>query len=121
MNADLDRITRAGRTPHGYTLAIWAAGMFCISRHGLPTVLAVLLFTVGATVTFGVIRLVVVGGVSEATSDHSAAHTIVGSVHVLALPGAVLVSWLLAAIPTPWCWLAGSSAATAAFIILHGG
>ncbi|MHA3021787.1 hypothetical protein ACXPWS_16240 [Mycobacterium sp. BMJ-28] len=124
MNVDLDRITSAGRTPHGYTLAMWAAGMFCISRRGLPGVADVLMFTVGATVAFGVLRLAVVRwGLSRtpAAPEHTAALSSLASVHMLALPGAVLVSWLLAALPAPWCWLATSSGATVAFIVLHGG
>jgi hypothetical protein len=44
-----------------------------------------------------------------------------GSVHVFAVPGAVLVSWALAALPTPWCWLTTASAATVAFILVHRG
>jgi hypothetical protein len=118
--ADLQRITQAARTPHGYTLAIWAAGVFCIGNHGLPGMLAVLLFTVGATAAFGLIRLIAAGCRSGSAPESGAMLPTGGSVHVLALPGAVLVSWLLAPLPAPWCWPASSSAATLAFIVLHG-
>lgn len=121
MSTDLDRITLAGRTPHGYTLAIWAAGMFCISRQGLPSMLSVLLFTLGATAAFGLLRVVVANCRSRTDAKVATTQPTGGSVHVVALPGAVLVSWLLASLPTPWCWLATSSAATVVFIVLHGG
>jgi hypothetical protein len=119
VKPDLDRISRAGLTPHGYTLAVWTAGMCCIKRHGLPTTAAVLLFAVGATAAFGVVRLL-------ATSPARAMHDVEGhagavGAHIIAVPGVVLACWLVAWLPSPWCWPTVSSVATVTFIVLHAG
>jgi hypothetical protein len=52
MTGDLARVVRAARTPHGYTLATWGAGVLCIDKYGLPDLGGVLLFVGGATGAF---------------------------------------------------------------------
>jgi hypothetical protein len=121
VNDELDRITQAGRTPHGYTLAIWAAGMFCITKSGLPDAMDVLLFTGGATLAFGFVRLIASQLRPSADCAEPSPRVRGASVHVIALPGVVLASWAAAFVPDPWCWPTTASAATIAFILLHGG
>ena len=118
MRADLERITLAGRTPHGYTLAMWAAGMFCIKCHGLPGTVAILAFTVAATATFGLVRYVS-SVLPRPAATPSPGARLGGSVHLLALPGSVLTGWLVAQLPAPWCWPAMASATTVVFVLLH--
>jgi hypothetical protein len=118
--ADLDRITRAGRTPHGYTLVVWAAGMSCIRVHGLPGVSAMLSFTLGATVAFGAVRLLAGCRRPRPTRDGDAPAA-AASIHLTALPAAVLASVFVANLGSPWCWPATSATATVAFAVLHAG
>lgn len=114
MIAELDRITQAARTPHGYTLALWAAGAFCVGRHSVPSPLAISLFVVAGTAALGAIRLLIAGRRIRVRRDPAGC-----SVHLIALPGAMLASWQLAALPTPWCWPASSSSATIIYLVLH--
>ncbi len=69
MKNDVAHVMRAARTPHGYTLAVGAAGEVCISAHGQPGFGAVLLFATGATCVFGLISTTVATsrGVSPST------------------------------------------------------
>jgi hypothetical protein len=118
---EIARVTLAGRTAHGYTVAIWAAGMSCISRHGLPSSIAVVLFAVSATVSFGLVQLVARRPRSAyAETDKGAPHDWRASVHVAPVLGAAAASMLAVPLPQPWCWPAASSVATAAFLLLHG-
>lgn len=117
----LELITRAGRTPHGYTLTVWAAGMFCVSRHGLPTMAEVWSFTLAATVSFGVVRFVVTRRRDVSVVQAAHVRGFVASMHLLALPGAMAVSSATALVIRPWCWPLSSAAATCVFLILHGG
>jgi hypothetical protein len=116
--ADLDRITRAGRTPHGYTLVVWAAGMSCIRVHGLPGLAAMLSFTLGATVVFGAARLLTRCRRPRPTREVDA-YPAVASIHLIALPAAVLTSVFVGNLGSPWCWPATSAAATVTFVVLH--
>jgi hypothetical protein len=120
LRTDIERVTRAGRTAHGYTLTIWAAGMSCTSHHGLPNLIAVLLFTVGATVSFGLVQLIA-GRPDRGCSGNKDGTTHDWRASVQAAPVAVAAaaSWLIAAVPRPWCWLLVSSVATVAFLLLH--
>jgi hypothetical protein len=121
LKEDLAHITRSARTPHGYTLAIWAAGMLCIGHVGLPDVTGVLLFTLGATASFGALQFALRVTSGGGQPHHPNLQAALSAVHFVALPGAVAVSWLLAALPAPWCWIACSSSATVVFVVLHGG
>lgn len=119
MNADLDHVIRSGRTPHGYTLAVWATGMLCVNRHGLPDLADALLFTVAATMSLGTLRRCADGGASAMSTSGRIPSESMARVHSAALPGAVLSAWLLAGLPEPWCWVACSSGVTVTLVLLH--
>jgi hypothetical protein len=125
----ISRITSAGRTPHGYTLAIWSAGAACIHRHGVPELPSILLFGLGATVAFALLgtRLgqrcdTASGTDSNTTDDAPQALTPPwwSAAHVLAVPAAALASsGIVAAVPAGWSWLSSSAVATVAFVVVH--
>jgi len=114
MKNDVARVMRAARTPHGYTLAVWAAGAVCTSAHGQPGFGAVLLFATGATCVFGLISWWVRGDVATSAPESSWA-----AVHVVAIGAATAAAWVAALLPDPWCWPVCSAAASGVFLLLH--
>lgn len=58
MERTLARVTSILCIPYGYTVTLWCAGAWTVSRHGLPTRWDVLLFAAGAVGAFLVLAAV---------------------------------------------------------------
>lgn len=116
MTDDLVRVVHAARTPHGYTLATWGAGVLCIDKYGLPDLGGVLLFVSGATSAFGVILWTV----RNRQASVPAPRVPLAGVHIGALSASTLTTWTVAAsVPAPWGWCAASAISTVVFLVIH--
>ena len=127
MGNELLAVTNAGRTPHGYTLAIWTAATLTAHRHGLPGFGEVLAFTLAATTSFAALRRAAVHrtglqrphGVITSASKWASA---VKSAHVVALTLTAVVSEVVSStVEAPWCWAVTGSLATCVFVVTHAG
>lgn len=116
MTEDLARVVFAARTPHGYTLATWGAGVLYIDRYGIPDLGGALLFVAGATSVFGVILWTVRSRQESAPAPRLP----LAGVHLGALSASTFTAWSVAAlVPAPWGWCAASAISTIAFFVLH--
>ena len=60
--------------PYGYTLATWTSGVVITSTQGIPNVVNVLLFMVGAVLGFAFVGALAFGGITKhLDQDHGAA------------------------------------------------
>jgi hypothetical protein len=116
MTGDLARVVRAARTPHGYTLATWGAGVLCIDKYGLPDLGGVLLFVGGATGAFGAILWTV----RNRRDSAPAPRVPLAGVHLGALSASTFTAWSVAELaPAPWGWCAAFAISTIVFLALH--
>jgi hypothetical protein len=116
MTGDLARVVHAARTPHGYTLATWGAGVLCIGKYGLPDLGGVLLFIGGATSAFGVILWVVRNWEASALAPRVP----LAGIHIGTLSASTVTAWSVAAlVPAPWGWCAASAISTGVFLVVH--
>jgi hypothetical protein len=58
MERTLARVTSILCIPYGYTVTLWCAGAWTVTRHGLPSRSEVLLFAAGAVAAFLVLAAV---------------------------------------------------------------
>jgi len=116
MTDDLARVVRAARTPYGYTLATWGAGILCIDIYGLPGLGGVLLFIGGGTAAVGIVTWTVRNRVPAA----EAPKTPLAATHFGALGVSTITAWIVAeTLPAPWGWFGSSAACTTVFLVLH--
>ena len=81
---------------YGYTLTIWGAGALLVTVFGVPTILEVFLYVVGALVGFAVLAWVAFKEFFARESPPQDVGVEVASmVHVLATLGNLVVSYLL--------------------------
>jgi hypothetical protein len=116
--AALRTVVAASAVPYGYTVSIWSSGSVLMDRRGMPDVLDVLLFVVGALsgfVALGLLARAPLGGSALPAPDSERVR--VGMLHRFAVGVAVGAVALLAGIPGRAAWGLGSFAATSLYLL----
>jgi hypothetical protein len=115
----LATIVAASAAPYGYTVTLWSSGAVLMGSHGTPHVAEVFAFLAGALAGFGLMAFVAHGTLGRAELlDDAADRVVAGTLHVLAVGGAVGAVALLAKIHSWAAWPLSSLAATALYLLM---
>jgi hypothetical protein len=115
----LATIVAASAAPYGYTVTLWSSGAVLMGSHGTPHVAEVFAFLAGALAGFGMMALVAHGTLGRAELLEDAADRVLaGTLHMLAVGGAVGAVALLAELHSWEAWPLSAFAATALYLLL---
>jgi hypothetical protein len=107
----------ASAAPYGYTVTVWSSGAVLMHAHGTPNVGDVGVFIAGALTGFGLMSLVAQGALAPPDLlDHAGDRVLAGTLHWLAVGGAVGSVALIAELHGWEAWPLGSFAATAIYL-----
>ena len=108
--------------PYGYTLATWTSGAVITSAQGIPNVVDVLLFMVGAVLGFAFVGALAFGGITKhLDQDHGAAPLIWGSFHFFSVGLAIGVAALTAHYAEGFvAWPLGGFLFTSIYLLVAG-
>jgi hypothetical protein len=119
LRAALATIVAASAAPYGYTVTLWSSGAVLMRSHGTPHVAEVFAFVAGALAGFGLMAVVAEGSLGRPEPLGDAADRVrAGTLHVLAVGGAVGAVALLAEIHTWAAWPLSAFAATAFYLLM---
>ena len=104
--------------PYGYALTVWSTGAAVSGRHGMPKVGAIFLFLAGATIAYGVLRLLTWNTSEEAHRPLTRSPHVLraGAFHLAAIGGAAGAAVLIARVHGDAAWLLGPLASTMAYL-----
>lgn len=105
--------------PYGYALTIWSTGSALVGARGTPSVANILLFTVGAGVAYGGLRLALawnMGGEAERPLTHSPHPIRAGVLHLAAIGLAITAAILSARIGSDAAWMLAPFVATLLYL-----
>jgi hypothetical protein len=118
VRAALATIVAASAAPYGYTVTLWSSGAVLMGSHGVPNVAEVFAFLAGALAGFGLMALVAHGSLGQAGLLDDADRVLAGTLHVMAVGGAVGAVALLAQIHSWEAWPLSAFAATALYLLM---
>lgn len=90
LRAAFGTMVAASAAPYGYTVTVWSSGAVLMHSHGTPNVGDVFVFIAGALIGFALMSLVGQGALARMESlDHAGDRVLAGTLHWLAVGGAV--------------------------------
>jgi hypothetical protein len=118
LRAALATTVAASAAPYGYTVTLWSSGAVLMASHGMPQVAEVFAFLAGALAGFGLMATLAQRSLGRAELLGDAVDRVrAGSLHVLAVGGAVGAVALVAEIHSWEAWPLGAFAATALYLL----
>ncbi len=114
----LATVLRGSAVPYGYTVTVWTSGMMLTRERGVPSVVEVFLFMVGAVSGFGLLGLIVRLVGSRPFDPSSGVLRRAGMIHFFAVGTALGGATLVALIHSGVAWPLGAFIATALYLAL---
>jgi hypothetical protein len=118
LAAALESVAAASAAPYGYTISIWSTGALLMHAHGMPDVLDVLLFVLGAISGFVVVGLTASAlPAADTLLGQGSERVVAGMLNWLGVGAAVGSVALLAELHSRLGWALGSLAATTLYLV----
>lgn len=104
--------------PYGYAVTVWSTGAAVSGRHSMPSVANIFMFAAGATIAYGMLRLLTWNTDDEADKPLARSPHVLraGMLHLAAIGLAVTAAVLVARVHGDAAWILAPFAATLAYL-----
>lgn len=91
---NLRTVVGASDAPYGYTVTTWTSGALLIHAQGLPDILQVMLFIIGAVVGYALVSVIAFGGLGSRLKEQPRNSALWGNLHFFSIGFAIGASCL---------------------------